>query len=86
MKAYWNLPGETDKVLSEEGWMYTGDIATVDEHGYFRIVDRKKDMIVVSGFNVYPNEVEEVVADYDGVGEVAAIGIEDEKSSEGDHR
>ena len=65
-----------------DGWLWTGDIAQMDEAGYFRIVDRKKDMILVSGFNVYPNEVEEVVAQHPAVAEVGAIGVPDEKSGE----
>ncbi|MGI9227357.1 MAG: AMP-binding protein, partial [Gammaproteobacteria bacterium] len=71
MKGYWNRPEETKAVLSEDGWLHTGDIATVDDQGYVRIVDRKKDMILVSGFNVYPNEIENVVAAHAGVLEVA---------------
>lgn len=82
MRGYLNDPVETRKVLSEDGWLHTGDIAVVDDKGYVRIVDRKKDMILVSGFNVYPNEIENVVADHDGVLEVAAIGIDDEESGE----
>ena len=80
MRGYLNDPVETRKVLSEDGWLHTGDIAVVDDKGYVRIVDRKKDMILVSGFNVYPNEIENVVADHDGVLEVAAIGVDDEES------
>jgi long-chain acyl-CoA synthetase len=82
MKGYWQRPEETAKVLSEDGWLRTGDIARIDEHGFVYIVDRKKDMILVSGFNVYPNEVEDVVAQMPGVLEVAAVGIPDEKSGE----
>lgn len=82
MKGYWNRPEETENVLSAEGWLRTGDMATMDEQGFVRIVDRKKDMINVSGFNVYPNEVEDVVAGHPGVLEVGAIGIADEKSGE----
>lgn len=82
MRGYWNRPDETEKVLDKEGWLKTGDIATVDEKGFFRIVDRKKDMILVSGFNVYPNEVEEAVVSHPGVLEAAAIGIPDEHSGE----
>ncbi|MFS4459740.1 AMP-binding protein [Bdellovibrio sp. HCB2-146] len=81
MKGYWNKPEETEKVL-RDGWLFTGDIATVDDDGFFRIVDRKKDMILVSGFNVYPNEVEEAIASHPGVLEVAAIGVPDEHSGE----
>ena len=82
MQGYLNDPVETRKVLSEDGWLHTGDIAVVDDKGYVRIVDRKKDMILVSGFNVYPNEIENVVAEHDGVLEVAAIGVDDEESGE----
>ena len=82
MKEYWNRPDETAKVLSADGWLRTGDMARMDEKGYFYIVDRKKDMILVSGFNVYPNEVEDIVAMHPGVLEVAAIGIPDEHSGE----
>jgi long-chain acyl-CoA synthetase len=81
MKSYWNKPEETANML-RDGWLWTGDIAQMDEAGFFKIVDRKKDMILVSGFNVYPNEVEEVVALLAGVAEVGAIGIPDEKSGE----
>ncbi len=82
MKGYWQRPDETDKVLDADGWLHTGDVARMDEKGYFYIVDRKKDMILVSGFNVYPNEIEDVVAQCPGVLEVAAVGIPDEKSGE----
>lgn len=81
MMGYWQRPEETAKVI-KDGWLYTGDIAVVTEDGYFKIVDRKKDMILVSGFNVYPNEVEDVVATHPGVLEVAAIGVPDDKSGE----
>jgi long-chain acyl-CoA synthetase len=82
MKGYWNRPEETAKVLTDSGWLHTGDIARMDDKGYVYIVDRKKDMILVSGFNVYPNEVEDVVATHPGVLEVAAIGVPDDKSGE----
>jgi long-chain acyl-CoA synthetase len=82
MKGYWNRPEETAAVLSADGWLRTGDIARIDEKGYVYIVDRKKDMILVSGFNVYPNEIEDVVAQLPGVLEVAAVGVPDEKSGE----
>ncbi|HET6911753.1 MAG TPA: AMP-binding protein [Rhodanobacteraceae bacterium] len=82
MKGYWNRPDETAKVLGSDGWLRTGDIARMDERGFFYIVDRKKDMILVSGFNVYPNEIEDVVARHPGVLEVAAIGVPDEHSGE----
>ena len=81
MKGYYNRPEETAKCL-KDGWMSTGDIATMDDDGFLKIVDRKKDMILVSGFNVFPNEVEDVVALHPKVLEVAAIGVPDEKSTE----
>jgi long-chain acyl-CoA synthetase len=81
MLGYWQRPEETAKVL-RDGWLFTGDVALMDEDGYFKIVDRKKDMILVSGFNVYPNEVEEVAAAHPGVHEVAVIGVPDEHSGE----
>jgi len=82
MKGYWNRAEETAKVLGDDGWLHTGDIARMDDQGYVYIVDRKKDMILVSGFNVYPNEVEDVVINHPGVAEVAAIGMPDEHSGE----
>ncbi len=82
MKGYWQRPDETAKVIDADGWLHTGDMAKMDEQGYFYIVDRKKDMILVSGFNVYPNEVEDVIAMMPGVLEVAAIGVPDDKSGE----
>lgn len=82
MSGYWRHDGETKKVLSADGWLKTGDIAHLDEKGLIYIVDRKKDMILVSGFNVYPNEVEAVIAEHPGVLEVAVIGIADEHSGE----
>ncbi len=82
MKGYYNRPDETLKVLNADGWLATGDIARVDDEGFFYIVDRKKDMILVSGFNVYPNEIEEVVAMNDKVLEVAAIGVPNESTGE----
>jgi len=82
MQGYWRREEETKTVLSSEGWLHTGDIATIDEEGYIRLVDRKKDMILVSGFNVYPNEIEDVVASMPGVAEVAAIGVPDSYSGE----
>jgi len=81
MKGYWQRPEETVKVMVD-GWLHTGDMAKMDERGYFYIVDRKKDMILVSGFNVYPNEIEDVVALHPGVLECAAVGVPDEKSGE----
>ncbi len=82
MAGYWQRPDETAKVMTADGYFKTGDVGIMDERGYFKIVDRKKDMILVSGFNVYPNEVEEVVADCPGVLECAAVGIADDKSGE----
>ncbi len=82
MKGYWQRPDETAKVLGDDRWLHTGDIARMDENGYFYIVDRKKDMILVSGFNVYPNEVEDAVMEHPGVLEVAAVGVQDEHSGE----
>jgi len=82
MAGYWNRPDETAKVMTPDGFFKTGDIGIMDERGYTRIVDRKKDMILVSGFNVYPNEIEAVVALHPGVLEVAAVGVPDEKSGE----
>jgi len=82
MKGYWQRPEATDEVLNADGWLQTGDIALMTEDGYFKIVDRKKDMILVSGFNVYPNEIEDVLALHPKVLEVAAIGVPDEKSGE----
>ena len=81
MPGYWERPDETAKVL-RDGWLYTGDVAAMDADGYFRIVDRKKDMILVSGFNVYPNEVEDCLANHPGIREAAVIGIPDERSGE----
>jgi long-chain acyl-CoA synthetase len=82
MKGYWNRDDETEKVMSKDGWLKTGDVGQMDEQGFFKIVDRKKDMILVSGFNVYPNEIEDVIAHHPKVLEVAAIGVSDAKSSE----
>ena len=82
MLGYWQRAEETAKVLDADGWLHTGDMARMDADGYFYIVDRKKDMILVSGFNVYPNEVEDVIAMMPGVLEVAAIGVPDERSGE----
>ena len=82
MAGYWQRPDETEKVMTAEGFFRTGDIGVVDERGYFKIVDRKKDMILVSGFNVYPNEVEDVVTQMEGVLECAAVGIADAKAGE----
>jgi long-chain acyl-CoA synthetase len=81
MKGYLNRPEATDEIL-KDGWLATGDIATVDDEGYFYIVDRKKDMILVSGFNVFPNEIEEVAAMHDNIVESAAVGVPNEASGE----
>ena len=82
MRGYWNQPEETAKVLSKDGWLRTGDMGKVDERGFVFIVDRKKDMILVSGFNVYPNEVEDVAMMHPGVRECAAVGVPDVHSGE----
>jgi long-chain acyl-CoA synthetase len=82
MAGYWNRPDETAKVMTADGYFRTGDIGVMDTDGFIKIVDRKKDMILVSGFNVYPNEVEEVIASHPGVLECAVIGVPDEKSGE----
>ena len=82
MKGYWQRPEATDEVLSSDGWLQTGDIAVIQPDGFIRIVDRKKDMILVSGFNVYPNELEDVLATLPGVLQCAAIGVPDERAGE----
>jgi long-chain acyl-CoA synthetase len=82
MRGYWNRPDETQKVLTSEGWLRTGDMGFMDERGYFKITDRKKDMIIVSGFKVFPNEIEDVISAHPGVSEVAAIGVQDDRSGE----
>jgi long-chain acyl-CoA synthetase len=82
MAGYWQRPDETAKVMTADGWFRSGDIGTVDDKGYFRIVDRKKDMILVSGFNVYPNEIEDVLTQMPGVLECAAVGVPDAKTGE----
>ncbi len=82
MKGYWNRPEDTAKIIDAQGYLATGDMAVVTPDGFIKLVDRKKDMILVSGFNVYPNEIEDVVASHPGVLEVACIGIPDEKSGE----
>ena len=82
MEGYWQRPDETEKVMLPGGWLRTGDIGRMDEDGFVFIEDRKKDMILVSGFNVYPNEVENVVVEIDGILEAAAIGVSDERSGE----
>lgn len=82
MAGYWQRPDETAKVMTADGYFKTGDVGVMDPRGYFKIVDRKKDMVLVSGFNVYPNEVEDVVAQLDGVMECAVVGVPDEKTGE----
>ena len=82
MAGYWQRPDETAKVMTPDGYFKSGDIGIIDEQGFFKIIDRKKDMILVSGFNVYPNEIEEVVSMLDGVMECACVGVADEKSGE----
>jgi long-chain acyl-CoA synthetase len=82
MAGYWQRPDETAKVMTPDGYFKSGDIGVVDERGYFKVVDRKKDMILVSGFNVYPNEIEDVVALIPGVLECAAVGVLDDKTGE----
>jgi long-chain acyl-CoA synthetase len=82
MAGYWQRPDETAKVMTPDGWFKSGDVGIMDERGFFRIVDRKKDMILVSGFNVYPNEVEDVVAKLDGVMECACVGVADAQTGE----
>ncbi len=81
MLGYWQRPDATDEII-KDGWLHTGDIAVMDEDGFLRIVDRKKDMILVSGFNVYPNEIEDVVMQHSGVQEVAAVGVPSGSSGE----
>ena len=82
MAGYWQRPDETAKVMTPDGYFKSGDIGIVDERGFFKIVDRKKDMILVSGFNVYPNEIEDVVGQMPGVMECACVGVADERTSE----
>jgi long-chain acyl-CoA synthetase len=82
MAGYWNRPDETARVMTADGYFRTGDIGVMDAEGFTKIVDRKKDMIIVSGFNVFPNEVEEVLASHPGVLECAVIGVPDPKSTE----
>ena len=82
MKGYWQRPEATAETITEDGWLKTGDMAMIQENGYMKIVDRKKDMIIVSGFNVYPNEIEDVVASHPDIVECAAVGIPDEVTGE----
>ena len=82
MKGYWQQPDETSTSMDADGWFHTGDMARFDEQGFVYLVDRKKDMILVSGFNVYPSEVEEVVSEHPDVLEVGAIGVPDDRTGE----
>lgn len=82
MRGYWNMADETARVLDPDGWLHTGDICAMDARGMIRFIDRKKDMIVVSAFKVWPTEVEDVIMLHPGVGEVCAVGVPDEKSGE----
>ena len=83
MAGYWNRPDETEKVMTADGFLRTGDIARVDERGFVYVVDRKKDMINVSGFNVYPNEIEDVAMSHPGVLEAGAVGVPDARTGRG---
>jgi acyl-CoA synthetase (AMP-forming)/AMP-acid ligase II len=82
MKGYFDAPEETKKAIDEEGWLHTGDIGTLDERGYIKITDRLKDMFIVGGFNAYPAEIENTLLQMPGVGEVAVIGVPDERLGE----
>lgn len=82
MKGYWKKPEETEKVIDDNGWLHTGDIARIDERGFIYLLDRKKDMIIVSGFNVYPNEIEDILTSHPGIREAAVIGLSSEKTGE----
>src|SRR5699024_10634140 len=82
MKGYWQRPEDTAETIDADGWLRTGDVAVIQENGYMRIVDRKKDMIVVSGFNVYPNELEDVSAVLPAVAQCTAVGVPDERTGE----
>jgi long-chain acyl-CoA synthetase len=82
MKGYWNRPEETEKVFTPDGFLRTGDIAVVDKHGFVRIVDRKKDMILSSGFKIWPNEIEQIVSMHPGVKEVGAVGVPEPNAGE----
>jgi long-chain acyl-CoA synthetase len=82
MAGYWQRPDETAKVMTADGFFRSGDIGVMDERGCVRIVDRKKDMIIVSGFNVYPNEIEDVLTQHPGVLEAAVVGVDDARSGE----
>jgi long-chain acyl-CoA synthetase len=83
MRGYWNRPDETARVLSADGWLRTGDICLIDARGMVRFIERSKDVVVVSGFKVYPNEVEEVLMMHPGIREAGVVGVADEKSGEG---
>lgn len=82
MQGYWQRPDETAKVMTADGWLRTGDIAVIDAQGFIKLVDRLKDMVLVSGFNVYPNEVEDVLASHPKILEAGVIGVADEHSGE----
>ncbi|HEU4655051.1 MAG TPA: AMP-binding protein, partial [Steroidobacteraceae bacterium] len=82
MQAYWNNPKETSQVMTQDGWLRTGDIASVDHEGFIKIVDRKKDMIIIGGFKVFPSEIEGVIAANEAVDEVGCIGVPDEKTGQ----
>ena len=82
MKGYWNREDETAKVMTDDGWLKTGDVASMDKAGFFTILDRLKDMILVSGFNVYPNEIEAIVMEHEGVSEVGVVGEPNPKGGE----
>jgi long-chain acyl-CoA synthetase len=82
MKGYWNLPEETERTLTADGWLRTGDMGKVNPRGFVQITDRKKDLIIVSGFKVYPNEIEDVATMHPGVLEAGAIGVPDARSGE----
>ena len=82
MRGYWNNPEATQEVMTDDGYLRTGDYASIDEKGYLRILDRKKDMILVSGFNVFPNEIEDVVNQHADISESAAIGIDDREAGQ----
>jgi long-chain acyl-CoA synthetase len=82
MKGYWNNPDETHQVLTDDGWLKTGDIATMSEYGIIQIVDRKKDIIIISGFNAYPNEIETILTNHPDIDEAGVIGVEDENTGE----
>src|SRR5690606_33392986 len=82
MLGYWQRPDATEEAIDQDGWLKTGDIAVIENDGFVCIVDRKKDLVIVSGFNVYPNEIEDVVAAHPKVANAAVIGVPDEKSGE----